>query len=747
MYTVEVQNIIKQAEDFAIKLRHEYFTQEHLLLSLLTNSKIQQLLQGLDVDLVSLTNQTKTWIVENAGHITYGSTRVTPATQQLLQMSLQFALNFNRQQVGVYDLLLAFYHYESQAKFILENSGAEKQIVMNEIKTIMEESSDLGQGEGLGMGSEESSKKDDYLVNLNEKAKANKIDPVIGRDEEIDRVIHVLVRRKKNNPILVGEPGVGKTAVAEGLAKKIVDGEVDESLKDAVIFSLDLGGLMAGTKYRGEFEARLKKVIQKLKTTKHSIMFIDEIHTLIGAGSSSNGGLDASNLLKPMLASGEIRCIGATTYDEYRKVFEKDAALSRRFQKIDVVEPSPEDTKKILHGLKRYFEDHHKVKYTDDALSAAVDLSVKHINGRFLPDKAIDIVDEAGAYAKLKLKDKKVVDVPLVEKVIAKIARIPEKQIVGSEKNRLQSLNKELKMVLFGQDQAIDLVTNAIQLAKSGLRDGEKPIGSFLFCGPTGVGKTELTKQLASQLGINFVRFDMSEFMEKHNVSKLIGAPPGYVGYDQEGALTGAVIKNPHSVILLDEIEKAHPDVLNILLQVMDNGILTDNFGKKADFRQAIIIMTSNVGSSEIAKRTMGIIQRDASQSKPTEAIERAFTPEFRNRLDGIVWFNSLAKQTIREVLDKNLVKLDVLLLAKEVGAEYSQTAKEWLAEKGYDPAMGARPMARLIEEKIKAPLSKEILFGKLEKGGKVFVDVKENDLTFTYTPKKEKKKKPIQEK
>lgn len=585
---------------------------------------------------------------------------------------------------------------------------------------------------------------DSFLINLNQKVLKVGIDPVIGREEEIERVVHILSRRKKNNIILVGEAGTGKTAIAEGLAKRITEGNCHDSLKGVVVFSLDIAAMTAGTKFRGEFEERLKKAIEKMKNTPNSVLFIDEIHTIIGSGSAGSGTLDAANILKPALANGELRCIGATTYKEYRNIFEKDIALTRRFQKVDVTEPSIANTIQILVGLKSYYEKHHGVTYQDDAIKEGVELASKYITDRFMPDKAIDVMDEAGAYVKLNPDNKdKIVTKEVVEKVVAKIARIPEKTIVGSERDLMKNLRLNLKASIFGQDEAIEKVVNTVQLGKSGLRFGEKPLGNFLFAGPTGVGKTELAKKLAESLGYKFSRFDMSEFMEKHNVSKLIGAPPGYVGFDQEGALTSTVSKNPNTVILLDEVEKAHPDVLNVLLQVMDYGTLTDNYGKKIDFRQAIIIMTSNIGAAEVSKRGLGIsINKEKDNPVPTDIIEKAFPPELRNRLDGIIWFNKLGEETIAEVLDKNLLELDFKLLEKGVNAVYTTEVKKWLAREGHDPNMGARPMARLIQEKIALPISSEILYGKLQEGGQVVVDLKDNAPAFSFkkTPKKKEK-------
>jgi ATP-dependent Clp protease ATP-binding subunit ClpA len=570
----------------------------------------------------------------------------------------------------------------------------------------------------------------EFANNLNDLAREGRIDPLIGRHEEIERTIQVLCRRRKNNPLYVGEAGVGKTALAEGLAKRIVDGEVPEVLSDCTIWSLDLGALVAGTKYRGDFEKRLKGVIAQLRKEPGAILFIDEIHTIIGAGSASGGTMDASNLIKPVLASGELRCIGSTTFQEYRGVFEKDRALARRFQKIDVVEPSIADSFEILKGLKTRFEEHHKVEYTNDALKAAVDLSVKHIADRLLPDKAIDVIDEAGARQHLLPEADRSgrVDVPDIEFIVARMARIPPKQVSASDRDVLRNLDRNLKMVVFGQDDAIDKLASAIKMARSGLGDPAKPIGCFLLTGPTGVGKTEVTRQLAMQLGIELVRFDMSEYMEAHSVSRLIGAPPGYVGFDQGGLLTEQVVKHPHCVLLLDEIEKAHPDVYNILLQIMDRGALTDTNGREANFKNVIMVMTTNVGAQQAARRTIGFVEQNHA-TDAMEALKRAFTPEFRNRLDAVVQFNSLDFEHILRVVDKFLIELESQLQEKHVALHVDAEARRWLAEHGFDPQMGARPMARVIQENVKRLLADELLFGKLAEGGKVALSVQDGKL------------------
>ena len=571
-----------------------------------------------------------------------------------------------------------------------------------------------------------------YCMNLNKRARLGKIDPLIGRHEEIQRTIQVLCRRRKNNPLLVGEAGVGKTAIAEGLARRIVDGEVPDAISKCVVYSLDLGALLAGTKYRGDFEKRLKAVLKQLGEQDGGILFIDEIHTIIGAGAASGGVMDASNLIKPLLANGELKCIGSTTYQEYRGIFEKDRALARRFQKIDISEPSVDETFEILKGLKGRLEDHHGVKFTIPALKAAAELSAKYINDRFLPDKAIDVVDEAGAYQNLltATKRKKIISVTEIENVVAKIARIPVKKVSARDKDTLRNLERDLKLLVYGQDAAITALASAIKLGRSGLREPEKPVGCFLFTGPTGVGKTEVTRQLAHVLGIELLRFDMSEYMEKHTVSRLIGAPPGYVGYDQGGLLTEAVNKNPHSVVLLDEIEKAHPDVFNLLLQIMDHGTLTDTNGRQADFRHVILVMTSNAGAHEISRNSIGFSMQD-NANDGLDVIKRQFSPEFRNRLDAIINFSSLDVDTIGLVVDKFIIELEEQLLNKGVTFKVEKAAREWLMEHGYDKSMGARPMARLIQENIKKPLADELLFGKLANGGHVTLNMKDGKLHF----------------
>ena len=598
-----------------------------------------------------------------------------------------------------------------------------------------EDSEGYGQAENEETEGESSAKSplESFATNLNERAKQGKIDPLIGRDLETERTIQVLCRRRKNNPLYVGEAGVGKTALAEGLAKRIVDGEVPEVLSEAIVYSLDMGALLAGTKYRGDFEKRLKAVLAQLRKNPDSVLFVDEIHTIIGAGAASGGVMDASNLIKPALASGELKCIGSTTYQEYRGIFEKDRALARRFQKIDVPEPTVDEATQILMGLKSRFEEHHEIKYTRQAIRMAVELADRYINDRHLPDKAIDVIDEAGARQRMLpvSKRKKTIGVKDIEQIVSKIARIPEMRIGNSDREKLRTLERDLKMVVFGQDQAIDSLSTAIKLSRSGLGHDEKPIGSFLFAGPTGVGKTEVTRQLANIMGIELIRFDMSEYMERHAVSRLIGAPPGYVGYDQGGLLTDAINKTPHAVLLLDEIEKAHPDVFNLLLQVMDHGTLTDNNGREADFRNVVIVMTTNAGADQLSRPSIGFTsQTHAGDS--LEAIKRSFTPEFRNRLDAIVEFQGLDRKTIGHVVDKFIIELESQLEDKNVTIEVSSEAREWLAEHGFDPAMGARPMARVIKENIKKPLAEELLFGELASGGHVRIGLKKDELSFT---------------
>jgi len=741
MFSKDLEVTIGQCYKQAREQRHEFMTVEHLLLALTENQSALGALRACGADLPRLTHELEKIIAETVPVLPHGDERDTQPTlgfQRVLQRAVYHVQSSGRKEVTGANVLVAIFgEKDSHAVYFLHQQEITRLDVVNYIshgiaKIGDEPSSGISGSEreseegGEGKGNPLS----EYATNLNELALEGKIDPLIGRQDEIERTIQVLCRRRKNNPLYVGEAGVGKTALAEGLAKRIVDGEVPEVLENATIWALDLGALVAGTKYRGDFEKRLKAVIGQLKKQAGAILFIDEIHTIIGAGSASGGTMDASNLIKPMLASGELRCIGSTTFQEFRGIFEKDRALARRFQKIDVVEPSVAESLEILKGLKSRFEEHHNVSYTVEALKAAVDLSVKHIPDRLLPDKAIDVIDEAGARQRLLPIEQRTgkVDVPEVEYIVAKMARIPAKQVSASDRDVLKNLERNLKMVVFGQDPAIEALAASIKMARSGLADPSKPIGCFLLAGPTGVGKTEVTKQLAMQLGIEMIRFDMSEYMEAHSVSRLVGAPPGYVGFDQGGLLTEAVTKHPHAVLLLDEIEKAHPDVFNILLQVMDRGVLTDTNGREANFKNVIVVMTSNAGAQQASRRSIGFVK----QSHTTDAMEvlrRTFTPEFRNRLDAIIQFNALDFEHILRVVDKFLIELESQLSEKHVTLDVDADARRWLAEHGFDPQMGARPMARVIQEKIKRVLADELLFGKLAEGGKVSLSVKEGQL------------------
>jgi ATP-dependent Clp protease ATP-binding subunit ClpA len=682
---------------------------------------------------------------ENVPTLAPGSDSETQPTlgfQRVIQRAVLHAQGVGKKEVTGANVLAAiFSEKESHAVYFLQKQNISRFDVVNYVshgisKIPGENNQELPAPEEQEEGpAAERSPLDIFAVNLNEQARLGKIDPLIGRENELQRTIQILCRRRKNNPLYVGEAGVGKTAIAEGLAKKIVDREVPEILANSTIYALDMGALLAGTKYRGDFEKRLKAVLHQLKKQEHAILFIDEIHTIIGAGAASGGAMDASNLLKPALSTGEIKCIGSTTYQEYRGIFEKDRALSRRFQKIDVTEPSVEEAVEILRGLKSRFEEHHGVKYTQQALRSAVELADRYINDRHLPDKAIDVIDEAGASVHLVApsKRKKTIGVGEIEEIVAKIARIPPKSVSTSDREVLQNLERDLKLVVFGQDEAIEVLAASIKMARSGLRSPERPIGSYLFSGPTGVGKTEVTRQLAHVLGLQLIRFDMSEYMERHTVSRLIGAPPGYVGFDQGGLLTDAINKNPHAVLLLDEIEKAHPDVFNLLLQVMDHGALTDNNGRKADFRSIIIVMTTNAGAEQMSRASMGFTEQDHA-GDDFAAIKKMFTPEFRNRLDAMIGFKALNPETIAHVVDKFILELENQLEEKNVSIELSASARKWLALHGYDPAMGARPMARLIQEKIKKPLANELLFGKLAHGGHVKVTETNEDLVFEFS-------------
>ena len=744
MLSKELEFTLNRAFKEARTKHHEYMTVEHMLLSLLDNPTAAKVLKACGTDSERLRREITAFIDETTPLIPDNEDRDTQPTlgfQRVLQRAVFHVQSAGKKEVTGANVLVAlFSEQDSQAVYLLNQQDVTRLDVVNYIAhgiskvpgESQEEESPGEVDEPRGEEKEGNSPLESFATNLNEMARLGRIDPLIGRSAEVERTIQILCRRRKNNPLFVGEAGVGKTAIAEGLAKKIVDGEVPEVLSDAIIYALDLGGLVAGTKYRGDFEKRLKAVLAQLKRQRHAILFIDEIHTIIGAGSASGGVMDASNLIKPVLASGDLRCIGSTTYQEYRGIFEKDRALARRFQKIDVEEPSVEETFEILRGLKTRFEEHHQVTYTNPALRAAAELSNRYINDRHLPDKAIDVIDEAGAHVQLKSpsKRKKRIDVGDVEAIIAKMARIPSKKVSASDTESLKNLDRDLKMVVYGQDAAIDALTSSIRMNRSGLGTEEKPIGSFLFTGPTGVGKTEVTRQLARILGMELLRFDMSEYMERHTVSRLIGAPPGYVGFDQGGLLTEEVNKHPHAVLLLDEIEKAHPDVFNLLLQVMDHGTLTDNNGRKADFRNVVLVMTTNAGAEETARRSIGFTEQDHS-TDGMEALKRYFTPEFRNRLDAVVQFGPLSEATIRSVVDKFVFELEQQLEDKKVRLTIESDARAWLAEKGYDPKMGARPMARVIQNHIKKPLANELLFGDLVTGGSVRISVKGEGLAF----------------
>ncbi|MEX1032576.1 MAG: ATP-dependent Clp protease ATP-binding subunit ClpA [Cellvibrionaceae bacterium] len=728
--------------------RHEFMTVEHLLLALIDNESAAHVLRACGADLANLRNDLVEFVDSTTPLIpendTERETQPTLGFQRVLQRAVFHVQSSGKNEVTGANVLVAiFSEQESQAVFYLKQQSIARIDVVNFITHGISKMAGHSNGsmdtgheqhdeEGLQSGEGNSQNPlEAFATNLNEQAMLGRIDPLVGREMEVERVCQILSRRRKNNPLLVGEAGVGKTAIAEGLAKRIVEGDVPEVLTSSVVYSLDLGSLLAGTKYRGDFEKRFKGLLAQLKRQEDSILFIDEIHTIIGAGAASGGVMDASNLLKPLLSSGELRCIGSTTFQEYRGVFEKDRALSRRFQKIDVNEPSADETYQILKGLKSRFENHHSLRYTDTALRAAADLSARYINDRYLPDKAIDVIDEVGAYQQLqpKSKRKKLIGVQDVEQVVAKIARIPPKNVSSSDKELLQKLDKTLKMTVFGQDRAVDTLSTAIKMSRAGLSIADKPVGSFLFAGPTGVGKTELCKQLAKAMGVELIRFDMSEYMERHTVSRLIGAPPGYVGFDQGGLLTEQVTKHPHSVVLLDEIEKAHPEVFNILLQVMDHGTLTDNNGRKADFRNIVLVMTTNAGADMLSRRSIGFQEQDHS-SDGMEAITKMFSPEFRNRLDAIIQFGRLPMEVIRTVVDKFLVELQSQLDDKRVHLNVDDDAREWLAEHGYDETMGARPMSRLIQENLKKPLAESVLFGELSgNGGEVCVSVKDDKL------------------
>jgi ATP-dependent Clp protease ATP-binding subunit ClpA len=754
-FAANLEKTLHQALADASERRHEYATLEHLLLALIDDEDAARVMTACGVDLDELGAVVRQYLEQEYQSLqgSDGSDpQPTAGFQRVVQRAILHVQTSGKDTVTGANVLVAlFSERDSYAVYFLQQQDMSRLDAVSYIShgigkggKQLESKTPKGAAEAQPDGEEKAEAKsgkketalDQFTVNLNAKAEAGKVDPLIGRGPEVDRTIQILCRRSKNNPLYVGDPGVGKTAIAEGLARKIIEGEVPEVLRDAVIYSLDMGALLAGTRYRGDFEERLKQVVSELEKMPEAVLFIDEIHTVIGAGATSGGAMDASNLLKPALSSGAIRCIGSTTYKEFRNHFEKDRALLRRFQKIDVNEPTVEDTIKILRGLKSAFEKHHKVSYSPDAIKTAVELSARYINDRKLPDKAIDVIDEVGAMQMLvpPSKRKKKITTREIEAVIATMARIPPKSVSSDDKKALENLERDLKRVVFGQDAAVERLATAMKLSRAGLRDPDKPIGSFLFSGPTGVGKTEVARQLASIMGIEIKRFDMSEYMERHSVSRLIGAPPGYVGYDQGGLLTDAVDQNPHCVLLLDEIEKAHPDLFNILLQVMDNGRLTDHHGKTVDFRNVVLIMTTNAGAADMARQGIGfgdVSKEDASE----EAVKRMFSPEFRNRLDAVVPFTYLGRETVARVVDKFILQLELQLAEQSVDIQFDQESRAWMADKGYDKLYGARPMARLIQEKIKQPLAEELLFGKLADGGEVHVSIKDGKPAFELTP------------
>jgi ATP-dependent Clp protease ATP-binding subunit ClpA len=737
----ELEFCLNDAFAGAREARHEFMTVEHLLLAIVDTPKVREVLKSCGADTAKLKTELKQFIDQTTPRLPAGEDRDVQPTlgfQRVLQRAVFHVQSSGKKEVTVANVLVAiFSEKQSHAAYLLSMQDVSRLDVVNFIAHGLSKAGGEERGEREeGGASTDAEREGDgggnalekYATNLNESARKGKIDPLIGRKLEVERTIEILCRRRKNNPLYVGEAGVGKTAIAEGLARMIVENQVPDVLLDATIYSLDMGSLVAGTKYRGDFEKRLKAVLAEVKKQPGAILFIDEIHTVIGAGAASGGVMDASNLIKPALANGDLRCIGSTTYNEYRGIFEKDHALARRFQKIDISEPSVQDTVDILRGLKSRYEEHHGIKYEDDALRAAAELAARHINDRHMPDKAIDVVDEAGANLRLQPVEKRATSVTVtqIENVVARIARIPPKNVSLSDRDVLKNLERNLKLTIFGQDRAIEALSSAIKMSRSGLGDQRRPVGSFLFSGPTGVGKTEVTRQLAIAMGVEFVRFDMSEYMERHTVSRLIGAPPGYVGFDQGGLLTEAIAKHPHSVLLLDEIEKAHPDVFNLLLQVMDHGTLTDNNGRKADFRHVIIVMTTNAGAFEMSRPSIGFTQSETG-SDAMEAIKRLFSPEFRNRLDAVIQFGSLDQDTIERVVDKLLVEAEAQLEQKRVSISVDEPARRWIAKRGYDPKMGARPMARIIQEFIKRPLAEELLFGKLVNGGHVEVTLSED--------------------
>lgn len=764
MLSRNLEHTLHRALAKANERNHEFATLEHLLLALTDDQDAMAVLRSCGIAIPDLREQLEAYLDSELTYLVSEEpeeAKPTTAFQRVLQRAAIHVQSSGREEVTGANVLVAlFSERESHAVYFLQEQDMTRFDAVNYIShgiakvpghgdpaaPVRGADEEEGAGAGDGKpGAGEALKA--YCKNLNEKAKTGKIDPLIGRAKEVDRTVQILCRRSKNNPLYVGDPGVGKTAIAEGLARKIIEGDVPDVLKPAVIYSLDMGALLAGTRYRGDFEERIKQVLQELEKIDDAILFIDEIHTIIGAGATSGGAMDASNLLKPALSNGSLRCIGSTTYKEYRNYFEKDRALVRRFQKIDVYEPTLDEAIDILKGLRSYYQEHHQLEYTDDAIKAAVELSAKYIGDRKLPDKAIDVIDEAGAAQMLVPEDKrkKIIDVEDIERVVATIARIPAKSMSKDDKSVLQHLERDLKTLVFDQDEAIDTLTDAIKMSRAGLRDPDKPIGCFLFSGPTGVGKTEVARQLSKTMGVELARFDMSEYMERHAVSRLIGSPPGYVGFDQGGLLTDKIDQQPHCVLLLDEIEKAHPDIYNILLQVMDYGKLTDNNGKSVDFRNVILIMTTNAGASDMAKPPMGF-ERDMRIGEDNEAITRMFTPEFRNRLDAIVPFKPLKQETVVRVVDKFIAQLEAQLTERNVTIQLTDDARQWLAHRGYDPAMGARPLARVIQDKVKKPLAEELLFGKLVNGGIVKIDEKKGELVFTYSEEKSSaKKKPAE--
>jgi ATP-dependent Clp protease ATP-binding subunit ClpA len=760
MLSRNLEQTLHRALAFANERRHEFATLEHLLLALVDDQDAVSVMRACGVDLDRLREDIKTYLDSELESLVLDrpeDAKPTAGFQRVLQRAAIHVQSSGREEVTGANVLVAlFSERESHAVYFLQEQEMTRLDAVNyishgiakvgrsedrRVRGATEDDSSKrassSQGQGGGKDKKASEALDSFCVDLNKKAREGKIDPLIGREAEVERTIQILCRRTKNNPLYVGDPGVGKTAIAEGLARRIVRGEVPDVLKNATIYALDMGSLLAGTRYRGDFEERIKAVLSELEKHDGAILFIDEIHTVIGAGATSGGSMDASNLLKPALQSGGLRCIGSTTYKEFRNYFEKDRALVRRFQKIDVNEPSVPDTIKILMGLKPYYEEHHRVRYTVDAIKTAVELAARYINDRKLPDKAIDVIDEVGAAQMLvpESRRKKVISVKDVEGVVAQIARIPPKTVSTDDRENLQNLDRDLKSVVFGQDKAIEALASAIKLSRAGLREPEKPIGNYLFSGPTGVGKTEVARQLARILGVELIRFDMSEYMERHTVSRLLGAPPGYVGFDQGGLLTDAIDQHPHAVLLLDEIEKAHPDLFNVLLQVMDHGKLTDHNGKKVDFRNVVLIMTTNAGAADMAKPAIGF-ERSQRIGDDEDAIKRMFTPEFRNRLDAVIGFAGLAPEIVARVVDKFVLELEVQLADRGVEIEVSDDARKWLAEMGYDQAFGARPLARVIQENIKRPLADELLFGKLAKGGLVRVGIKDGALTFDITPR-----------